>query len=79
MDTVKESRKGYTQFQYNRAEKTWSLYHELVAPTMNNYKGFIKMGGVQNCPIRIEDIKIAQNIFGPDMFTLKGKSTQRNP
>ena len=37
------------------------------------------MGGVQNCPIRIEDIKIAQNIFGPDMATLKGKSTQRKP
>ena len=37
------------------------------------------MGGVQNCPIRIEDIKIAQNIFGPDMATLKGKSTRRKP
>ena len=37
------------------------------------------MGGVQNCPIRIEDINIAQNIFGPDMATLKGKSTRKNP
>ena len=35
------------------------------------------MGGVHNCPIRIEDIKIAQNIFGPDMATLKGKSTRK--
>ena len=33
------------------------------------------MGGVQNCPIRIEDIKIAQNIFGSDMATLKRKRT----
>ena len=42
---------------------------------MDNFKGFVEMGGVQNCSIRIEDINIAQNIFGPDMATLKGKST----
>ena len=57
VDTVKENRKGYTQAQYDRAVKVWSLYHELGAPTLENYKGLIKMGGVQNCPIRIEDIK----------------------
>ena len=52
VDTVKENRKGYTQVQYDRAVKDWSLYHELGAPTLDNYKGFVKMGGVQNCPIR---------------------------
>ena len=79
VDTVKENRKGYTQAQFDRAVKARSLYHELGAPTLENYKGFIKMGGVQNCPIRIEDINIAQNIFGPDMATLKGKSTRKKP
>ena len=78
VDTVKENRKGYTQVQYDRAVKARSLYHELGAPTLDNFKGFVKMGGVQNCPIRIEDINIAQNIFGPDMATLKGKSTRKS-
>ena len=78
VDTVKENRKGYTQAQYDRAVKARSLYHELGAPTLDNYKGFVKMGGVQNCPIWIEDIYIAQNIFGPNMATLKGKSTLKN-
>ena len=78
MDTVKENRKGYTQAQYDRAVKAQSLHHELGAPTLDSFKGFVKMGGVQNCPIRIEDINIAQNIFGPDMATLKGKSTRKN-
>ena len=73
MDTVKENHKGYTQVQYDRAVKARSLYHELGAPTLENYKGFVKTGGVQNCPIRVEDINIAQNIFGPDMATLKEK------
>ena len=79
VDTVKENRKGYTQVQYDREVKAWSFYHELGAPTLDNYKGFVKMVGVQNCSIRIEDINMAQNIFGPDMATLKGKNTQRNP
>ena len=78
VDTVKENCKGYTQAHFDRVLKTQSLYHELGAPTLENYKGFIKMGGVQNCPIRIEDIKIAQNIFGPDMATLKGKVLGEN-
>ena len=51
----------------------------LEHPPWKNYKGFIKMGGVQNFPIRIEDINIAQNIFGPDMAPLKGKSTCKKP
>ena len=79
VDTVKENRKGYTQVQYDGAVKAWSLYHELGAPTLDNFKGFVKMGGVQNCPIRIEDIIFAQNIFGTDMVTLKGKSLWRKP
>ena len=37
------------------------------------------MGGIQNCPVRVEDINIAENIFGPDMATLKGKSTRKTP
>ena len=46
VDTVKENCKGYTQAQYDRAVKARSLYHELGAPTLENYKGFIKIGGV---------------------------------
>ena len=32
VDTVKENRKGYTQAQFDRAVKAWSLYHELGHP-----------------------------------------------
>ena len=46
VDTVNENHKGYTQVQYDRAVKAWSLYHELGAPTLDNFKGFVKMGGV---------------------------------
>ena len=70
---------GYTKVQFDRVVKAHFLYHELREPTLENYKAFIRIGGVQNCPVRIDDINIAQNIFGPDMATLKGKSTRKTP
>ena len=41
VDTVKENRKGYTLVQYDRAVKARSLYHELGAPTLDSFKGFV--------------------------------------
>ena len=80
IDTVKENRSGYTQGQFNRAVRARELYHLLGAPTLEKItRVFIKMNGVHNCPVRLEDIKIAENIFGPDMATLKGKSTRPRP
>ena len=77
MDTVKKNRMGYTKVQFDKAVKARTLYHELGAPTVENYKAFIRMGGIQNCSVRVEDIKIAENIFGLDMATLKGKKYKK--
>ena len=76
---MKENRSGYTQSQFKKAVRARELYHLLGAPTLDNYKGFIKMNGVHNCSVRLDDIIIAENIFGPDMATLKGKSTRPKP
>ena len=37
------------------------------------------MNGIQNCPVRPVDVDIAENIFGPDIATLKGKSVRKKP
>ena len=31
---------------------------------------------IKNCPVTIKDIKIVEAIFGPDIYSLKGKSTR---
>ena len=32
-----------------------------------------------NCPITSDDVDIAEKIFGPDVGSLKGKSTREQP
>ena len=51
IDTVKENRKGYTSAQFKRAVEARKLYHSLGAPTLENYKKFLNMNGIQNCPV----------------------------
>jgi hypothetical protein len=38
------------------------------------------MNVIQNCPaVTVEDVNISEKIFGPDMSSLKGKSTKNKP
>ncbi len=46
---------------------------------MENFKALLKMNIIKNCLITIEDVKIAEDIYGPDMSMLKGKSTRMRP
>jgi hypothetical protein len=46
-------------------------------PTIETFKTLIKMNAIRNCPVKTEDVNIAEKIFGADMSSLKGKSTRR--
>jgi hypothetical protein len=46
---------------------------------MNNFKLLLRMNVIQNCPVTVEDVNISEKIFGPDMSSLKVKSTRRKP
>ena len=77
VSTVKENRMGYTQQQYDRAVRARKFYHNVGCPTVANLKSLLRMNAVQNCPITTEDVDIAEKIFGPDVGTLKGKTTRK--
>ena len=76
VSTVNENRKNYTNRQFDRAKLARKLYHIVGAPSVQNFKALIKMNAIANCPVTIEDVNIAEDIFGPDISTLKGKSTR---
>ena len=77
--TLSENRKGYTGQQYDRAKTARKLYHIIGMPTVENFKALLCMNAIHNCPVMVEDVKIAERIFGPDMSSLKGKLTRRKP
>jgi hypothetical protein len=79
ISAVAENRKGYTLRQFERAKQARKLYHIVGTPTMNNFKSLLWMNVIQNCPVTVEDVNISKKIFGPDMSSLKGKSTRRKP
>ena len=39
----------------------------------------LKNNGLLNCPVTLADVEAAEQIFGPDIGCLKGKTMQRNP
>jgi hypothetical protein len=77
INTVNENRVGYTQRQFEQAKKARELYHIVGTPTIETFKTLLKMNAIRNCPVMTEDVNIAEKIFGPDMSSLKGKSTHR--
>lgn len=79
IDTVKENRHGYSSRQFKRAVLARELYHVLGAPSPEKFRQILRSNMVRNLPVVPEDVKIAETIFGPDMATLKGKSTRVTP
>ena len=49
------------------------------APTFRNLKIMIRNNIIHNLPVTVEDIDIAEIIFGPDVYTLKGTKMRQRP
>jgi hypothetical protein len=48
-------------------------------PSVENFKAILRQNIIKNCPVTVADVNIAERIFGPDIRTLKGKSTRQKP
>ena len=49
------------------------------APNLQILKMMIRQNISKNCPVKVKDIAIAENIFGPDLSTLKVRTTRQRP
>ena len=67
---------NYTTSPFEMDKQAHGLYHIIGFPTVQNFKGLLINNTIANCPITIEDVYISENIFGPDVSILKGKSTR---
>ena len=66
-------RNGPLKFRRS-AERAQELMHTLGCPSVADLKGIIKMNAIKDCPVTVDDIILAEKIFGPDVASLKGKT-----
>ena len=59
LDTVAENRKNFTTSEYERAKRARTLYHNVGAPSIENFKGMLRSNWIQDCPVIEKDIDMA--------------------
>ena len=48
-------------------------------PSKADLKKIISMNAISNLPVQASDVDLAEKIYGPDIGTLKGKTTRKFP
>jgi hypothetical protein len=78
-NTTVDVRRYYSERQLKRADAARTLMHTLAYPTFKDMKAVLKMNSIEDCPVTEQDVDLAIQIYGPDMASLKGKTTRRKP
>ena len=76
---MEENRKHYTQPQYEHANIARKRYPIVGHPSIKDYNNIIRMNEMKKNPVKMDDIDICEKIFGPFMYTLKGKTVCTKP
>ena len=79
VSTQAENRSQFSNRQFEDAKRARRLCHIVGCPTVENFKHILRQHIIKNCPVTVEDVNIAEKIFGPDIGALKGKTTRKQP
>jgi hypothetical protein len=74
--TVTNKADQYTRKEYVRAEKARELQITIGCPSTKDLLNIINNNLLNNCPVNRADVIAANNIFGADLGSLKGKTTR---
>ena len=79
VNNVEENNQHFTARQYEGEKQARRLYDMVSRPSQCDFKAMIHTGLLKNCPVNIEDITIAEKIFGPDVGSLKWEIVRKTP
>ena len=79
INTVSGNKEGYTHRQIKSAEVARTLYSKLFYPFCKDSKWVIRSNQIKDCPVTVEDVDVALNIWGKNVAALKGKTTRSKP
>ena len=76
VSTVAEHKKFFSQRDIQSADTARALYCMIGRPSEADFQRILAHGLIRNCPVTPIDAKRALAIYGPDIATLKGKTTR---
>ena len=79
VNTVSNNKEGFRERQIKGAEVARSLYTTLIYPSAKDYKWAIISNQIKTCPLTVQDVEVAQNVWGKNIAALKGNINLRNP
>jgi hypothetical protein len=69
----------YTNEDYCKAVIAREVLLKLGRPSVRDFIRVVQHKLLPNCPVTVADILAAEHIFGPDVGSLRGKTTRRRP
>jgi hypothetical protein len=79
LSTVADKKQNYTNEDYLRAVRAGELQINIGLPSTKEFIRIVSERLLNNCPVTKADIVAAEDIFGPELGCLKGKTTRRKP
>lgn len=79
VSTVKENRFNFTNAECTRASEARDLQIAIGRPSTRDFIRYVSHNLLPNCPVTKRDIMNAETIYGPDLGSLKGKTTRQRP
>jgi hypothetical protein len=74
--TVSGNKAHFTDCQVKGADKARKYYRTLGYPSVTDFRWVVQSNLIQNCPVTVQDIDVALEIWGPDVAALKGKTSR---
>lgn len=78
LETVREQKAKHTKAAVVRAAQARVIQNIIGRPGDHQYMDTVNRNLIRGCPVTAQDIKIAGDIYGPNLGSLKGKTPWRN-
>jgi hypothetical protein len=79
INTVQENLKKYTRHKIKKAQQARRLQGMIGNPTERELAGMVREKLIAICPVTMQDVHNANQIFGPDLANRRGKLTRKQP
>ena len=79
LNLTSENMSNFTKSQIRQAERAKKSYTAIRMPSYDKYISLLNQNLIRNCPVTTEDVKRALFIWGPEIATIKGKTTRIKP